>query len=154
QLMNWPGRVLLAADSAGRREALLELLRAADLRPEVLPDWPAFAGGEDRFAITVAALEDGFVLTEPRIAVLTEQQLFPERAQQSRRRRKAVRDPDAVLRDLSEIQVGSPIVHEDHGVGRYQGPVTLDTRRVPSEFRPLEYDNGHKLHAPVPQPPT
>ncbi|HLS84075.1 MAG TPA: transcription-repair coupling factor [Arenimonas sp.] len=151
QLMNWPGRVLLAADSAGRREALLELLRAADLRPEVLPDWPAFAGGEDRFAITVAALEDGFVLTEPRIAVLTEQQLFPERAQQSRRRRKAVRDPDAVLRDLSEIAIGAPIVHEDHGVGRYRGLAALEAGGVPGEFLQIEYARGDLLYVPVTQ---
>ena len=150
-LLNWPGRVLLAADSAGRREALLDLLRAAGLRPEVLPDWQAFAEGQDRFAVTVAALEDGFVLTSPRIAVLTERQLFPERAEQSRRRRKPVRDPDTVLRDLSEIAIGAPIVHEDHGVGRYQGLVALEAGGVPGEFLQIEYAKGDRLYVPVTQ---
>ncbi|MFP5402875.1 MAG: transcription-repair coupling factor, partial [Gammaproteobacteria bacterium] len=114
-LRAYPGRTLLAADSAGRREALLELLASADLKPAVLAGWDAFLSGDDRFAITVAGLEDGFALSEPALAVLTERQLFPERAEQSRRRKRAVREPDAVLRDLSEISIGSPIVHEDHG---------------------------------------
>ena len=150
-LRAYPGRVLLAADSAGRREALLELLASADLRPAVVADWAAFLAGDQPFAITAAALEDGFALSTPALAVLTERQLFPERAEQSRRRRKAVRDPDAVLRDLSEIQVGSPIVHEDHGVGRYQGLVTLDTGGVTSEFLQIEYAKGDKLYVPVSQ---
>src|SRR5690606_38493377 len=120
--------------SAGRREALLELLSGADIRPAVVPDWQAFLAGDARFAITVAALEDGFALTEPALAVLTERQLFPERAEQSRRRRTAVRDPDAVLRDLSETAIGAPFVHEDHGVGRYQPLVVLDACGVGGEF--------------------
>lgn len=89
-VLNYPGRVLLAADSAGRREALLELLATGELRPAVLPGWEAFVAGEARFAVTVAPLEDGFALSGPApLAVLTERQLFPERAEQSRRRRKA-----------------------------------------------------------------
>ncbi|PRH81836.1 transcription-repair coupling factor [Arenimonas caeni] len=150
-LRAYPGRVLLAADSAGRREALIELLAGADIRPVVLPDWQAFLDGDARFAITVAALEDGFALQEPALAVLTERQLFPERAEQSRRRRKAVRDPDAVLRDLSEIAIGAPIVHEDHGVGRYQGLVVLDAGGVGGEFLQIEYAKGDKLYVPVSQ---
>ena len=149
--LNWPGRVLLVADSAGRREALLELLAAAELRPRVVAGWQAFVAGDDRFAITVAGLEDGFVLSEPRLAVLTERQLFPERAEQSRRRRKAVRDPDAVLRDLGELTPGAPIVHEDHGVGRYQGLVALDAGGVRAEFLQIEYAKGDKLYVPVSQ---
>jgi len=150
-LRAYPGRVLLAADSAGRREALLEMLASADLRPAVVPGWPAFLAGDARFAITVAPLEDGFALVEPALTILTERQLFPERAEQSRRRRKAARDPDTVLRDLSEIQVGSPIVHEDHGVGRYQGLVVLDSGGVRGEFLQIEYAKGDKLYVPVSQ---
>jgi transcription-repair coupling factor (superfamily II helicase) len=150
-LRAYPGRTLLAADSAGRREALLELLGSAGLKPAVLPGWDAFLAGDERFAITVAGLEDGFALSEPALAVLTERQLFPERAEQSRRRKRAVRDPDAVLRDLSEISIGSPIVHEDHGVGRYQGLVALDSGGVRGEFLQIEYAKGDKLYVPVSQ---
>ena len=151
-LGSYPGRVLVAADSAGRREALIELLDAGNLRPATVGGWEAFVAGGERFAIAVAPLEDGFALTEPALAVLTERQFFPERADQSRRRKKAaLRDPDAILRDLSEISIGSPIVHEDHGVGRYQGLVALDTGGVPGEFLCIEYAKGDKLYVPVAQ---
>ena len=151
-LDSYPGRVLLAADSAGRREALIELLDAADLKPPTVGGWPSFLEADARFAIAVAPLEDGFALESPVLAVLTERQLFPERADQSRRRKKAaLRDPDAILRDLSEITIGSPIVHEDHGVGRYQGLVALDTGGVPGEFLCIEYAKGDKLYVPVAQ---
>ena len=150
-LENYPGRVLVTADSAGRREALLEVLAAAELRPQVLADWLAFVGGDIRFAIAAAALEDGFALTDPALTVLTERQLFPERAEQSRRRRKTTRDPDAIVRDLSEISIGSPIVHEDHGVGRYQGLITLESGGVHGEYLCIEYAKGDKLYVPVAQ---
>jgi transcription-repair coupling factor (superfamily II helicase) len=147
----YPGRVLMAADSAGRREALLELLASADIRPATLPGWDTFVAGEERFAITVAALEQGFALDQPALAILTERQLFPERADQSRRRKRAARDPDTVLRDLSQITLGSPIVHEDHGVGRYQGLVTLESGGVSGEYLQIEYAKGDKLYVPVAQ---
>jgi transcription-repair coupling factor (superfamily II helicase) len=150
-LANYPGRVLLAADSAGRREALLELLAAGDLKPVVLPGWNAFVEAEAKFALAVAPLDDGFALAKPPLAVLTERQLFPERAEQSRRRKRAARDPEAILRDLSEIAIGAPIVHEDHGIGRYQGLVALDTGGVPGEFLCIEYARGDKLYVPVSQ---
>jgi len=156
-LANYPGRVLLAADSAGRREALIELLDSAELKPATVSGWSSFLSADDaghaapRFAIAVAPLEDGFALSEPPITVLTERQLFPERADQSRRRKRAARDPDSILRDLSEITIGSPIVHEDHGVGRYQGLITLDTGGVNGEFLCIEYAKGDKLYVPVAQ---
>jgi len=157
-LSNYPGRVLLAADSAGRREALIEVLAAGELKPATISGWEEFLVGKSndavppaRFAITIAALEDGFALTEPALAVLTERQLFPERTDQSRRRKRAARDPDQVLRDLSEITIGSPIVHEDHGVGRYQGLITLESGGVHGEYLCIEYAKGDKLYVPVAQ---
>lgn len=126
-LAGYPGRVLIAADSPGRREALLEVLQAAALSPPTLADFPSFmadAAGP-RFAIAVAPLENGFALDAPRIAVLTERQLFPERASQPRRARRAGREPEAIIRDLGELSEGAPIVHEDHGVGRYRGLIVL-----------------------------
>ncbi|HEX3122854.1 MAG TPA: CarD family transcriptional regulator, partial [Rhodanobacteraceae bacterium] len=212
------GRVLIAADSAGRREALLEQLAQADLRPQILASWnefqtitsprvgevdarsaageglapqapatqaqplsptpppqggrglsaapasPSFtsplvgevdarsAAGEglapqapvvakSHFFITVAALDDGFTLSAPAITVLTERQLYGERAKQSRRRATAVRDPEAVLRDLSELAVGAPIVHVDHGVGRYQGLIKLEVGGG-GEFLCIDYAKG------------
>jgi transcription-repair coupling factor (superfamily II helicase) len=149
----YPGRVLLAAESAGRREALIEQLAAAALRPTTVPSWQAFATGDAaaRFAITVAPLEQGFALDDPPITVLTERELLGERAQQTRRRRRAARDPEAVLRDLAELTIGAPIVHVDHGVGRYQGLVRLDVGAENAEFLAIEYARGDKLYVPVSQ---
>ncbi len=150
-LGHYPGRVLVAADSPGRREALREVLAAGDLKPTVVPDLPAFVAGDARFAIAVAPLEDGFALDEPRIAVLTERQLFPERATQPRRGRRAVREPEAIIRDLGELTEGAPIVHEDHGVGRYRGLVAMDIGGMPGEFLDIEYAKGDRLYVPVAQ---
>lgn len=147
----YPGRVLIAADSAGRREALLEVLQAASLRPPVVADLPAFLDGNERFAITVAPLEDGFALDEPRISVLTERQLFPERAGSQRRTRRAGREPEAIIRDLGELTEGAPIVHEDHGVGRYRGLIAMDVGGMPGEFLDIEYAKGDRLYVPVAQ---
>jgi transcription-repair coupling factor (superfamily II helicase) len=152
-LASYPGRTLLTADSAGRREALLELLASADLKPRVAANWQSFVDAEpsSAFMVTVAALEDGFALTAPALAVLTERQLFPEKVEQSRRRKRAERAPEAILRDLSEITIGAPIVHEDHGVGRYQGLVTLESGGISGEYLQIEYAKGDKLYVPVAQ---
>jgi transcription-repair coupling factor (superfamily II helicase) len=152
-LGSYPGAVLLAVDSAGRREALIEWLDAEGLKPTSVPDWHAFidAPTPPRWAITVAPLDDGFALIEPPLCVLTERQLYPDRAAQPRRRKRAGREPEAIIRDLTEIAIGAPIVHEDHGVGRYQGLVTLDAGGQRAEFLQIEYAKGDKLYVPVAQ---
>lgn len=152
-LDHYPGRVLIAADSAGRREALLEVLQSAGLQPSVMQDFGSFlqADGATRFAIAVAPLEDGFALDAPRIAVLTERQLFPERATQPYRRKRTGREPESIIRDLGELSEGAPIVHEDHGVGRYRGLVVLEAGGLPGEYLEIEYAKGDRLYVPVAQ---
>ncbi|GAB3513439.1 transcription-repair coupling factor [Pseudoxanthomonas daejeonensis] len=150
-LGSYPGRVLVAADSPGRREALLEVLQAAGLQPAVVAGLPAFLAGREPFALAVAPLEDGFAIDAPAFAVLTERQLFPERATQPRRGRRAGREPEAIIRDLGELTEGAPIVHEDHGVGRYRGLVAMDIGGMPGEFLDIEYAKGDRLYVPVAQ---
>jgi transcription-repair coupling factor (superfamily II helicase) len=149
-LGSYPGRVLVAADSAGRREALLEVLQAAGLQPQVAADFQSFLHA-GKFCIAVAPLDNGFAIDEPAFAVLTERQLFPERAAQPRRRKRAGREPEAIIRDLGELSEGAPIVHEDHGVGRYRGLVTLDAGGTPAEYLEIEYAKGDRLYVPVAQ---
>ena len=89
-------------------------------------DWQAFLDCDDRLALSVAPLEQGLWLdTDPALAIVTETQLFGERALQQRRRRPR-RDADAIIRNLTDLSVGAPVVHEDHGVGRYLGLQKLD----------------------------
>jgi len=150
-LSHYPGRVLIAADSAGRREALLEVLAGAGLKPPTAEGFGQFLQGKDAFAIAVAPLEDGFAVDTPQIAVLTERQLFPERATQPHRRRARAKEPEAIIRDLGELSEGAPIVHEDHGVGRYRGLVVLEAGGMPAEYLEIEYAKGDRLYVPVSQ---
>jgi transcription-repair coupling factor (superfamily II helicase) len=148
-LAGFDGRVLLTCDSTGRREHVLELLRPFDIRPDHIDRWPDFIDADTRLGITVAPLEEGFILQEPAIALLTEGQLLGERTQQTRRRRKITRDADAVVRNLTDLHPGAPVVHEDHGVGRYVGLVKLEVNGVTTEFLSIEYAGGDKLYVPV-----
>ncbi|MDI3261656.1 MAG: transcription-repair coupling factor [Fulvimonas sp.] len=151
-LADYAGRVLIAADSAGRRESLLETLAEAGLKPAAVEHWAAFLAGDAPLAITVAPLEQGFALRRPALTVLTERELYGERVRTERRRRRgAARDPEAVIRDLTELSVGAPIVHVDHGVGRYQGLVTMELGGMEGEFLVIEYAKGDKLYVPVAQ---
>ncbi|MGN6482116.1 transcription-repair coupling factor, partial [Luteibacter sp.] len=151
-LAHYPGRTLIAADSAGRREALIEQLAGAGMKPANVDGWKAFLASSETFTITVASLEQGFALNEPALTVLTERELFGERVRTDRRKRAgAARDPESIIKDLTELQIGSPIVHIDHGVGRYQGLLTLDVGDMPGEFLTIEYAKGDKLYVPVAQ---
>lgn len=145
------GRVLITAETTGRRESLLELLNKHKLRPEMVDNWQTFLHSDAALCLTVAPLEQGLVLEEiPVCAVITETQLFGERVAQRRLRKKtAQRDSDAMVRDLTELTVGAPVVHEEHGVGRYQGLVTLEVGGIEAEFLQLEYAREDKLYVPV-----
>jgi len=143
------GRVLFCADSAGRRETLLELLGRIRISPVLLDDWNSFINGKDRIAITVAPLEQGLVLNDPEIVLITETQLFGERVQQQRRRKQAQDNSDLIVKNLTELKIGSPVVHIDHGVGRYRGLETITIDDQTNEFLTLEYADETKLYVPV-----
>ena len=148
-LSDYNGRVLLLAETAGRREALFERLGKRDLQPQLVASWRDFLEGDAPFALTAAPLEHGVELTEPALAVIAEPQLFGERASQRRRARATERDAEAIIRDLNDLRLGAPVVHEEHGVGRYHGLQTLEIDKVPTEFLTLEYAGGAKLYVPV-----
>lgn len=148
-MKDFDGRLLLVAESGGRRETLLELLRAHALKPTLVDDWQAFIQGDSPLALTVAPLEQGAQLENPRIAVVAESQLFGERAQQKRLRRRSKRDPDAIFRNLTELSEGAAVVHEEHGVGRYIGLERLTVNDIEAEFITLSYAEGDKLYVPV-----
>ncbi len=141
--------MLIAAESAGRREMLLDILQRRNLRPQLVDGWSAFVEGSDPLGITVSPISTGLVLTEPHLALIAEEQLFGERARQERRRRRAERDPEKIIRDLTDLRPGSPVVHEDYGVGRFVSLATLDVGGLKNEFLLLEYADGDKLYVPV-----
>jgi transcription-repair coupling factor (superfamily II helicase) len=143
------GRTLIAADSAGRREVLHEMLRAHDYPVSVVDGWEAFANGSAPLALTAAPDLEGLTLTTPPIAVVSEAQLFGARARQERRRKRAASGPEAILRDLQDLNPGAPVVHEEYGVGRYVGLQAMDVAGQRGEFVVLEYLDGDRLYVPV-----
>ncbi|BCO30434.1 transcription-repair-coupling factor [Thiohalobacter sp. COW1] len=143
-----PGRVLITAESAGRREHLLDSLRDNGLRPTPVEGWQAFLDSDARLAIAVAPLEQGLRLEDGTLALLTETQLLGRRASQISRRKPA-RDPEAIIRELTDLAVGAPVVHEELGVGRYLGLQKLTAGGLENEFLTLEYAGGDKLYVPV-----
>ena len=148
-LTEFPGRALIAVESAGRREVLLETLRSYGLSPVVCGDWAEFLTREAlRLALTVAPLEQGLILTEPPLAIIAESQLYGERVRQARRRTQS-RDPETIIRNLSDLSPGAPIVHEEHGIGRYAGLQRLEAAGIDGEFVVVEYAGGDRLYVPV-----
>jgi transcription-repair coupling factor (superfamily II helicase) len=147
----YKGRVLLAADSAGRREVLLEMLRKHGLKPAGVAGWHEFVDSKAAFALCVAPEMAGLNILAPPIVVLGEAQLFGQRARQERRRRRSQSDPQAILRDLTALGPGSPVVHEEYGVGRYIGLQVMQVAGQDGEFVVLEYAGGDKLYVPVQQ---
>jgi len=148
-LERFAGRVLLGADSAGRREVMLELLRRQGLHPAPVGGWVEFVAGGQPLGIAVAADVRGLVLPGRGLALVAEDQLFGERARQERRRRRADRDPDAILRELAALAPSAPVVHEEYGVGRYRGLRVMQVDGNPAEFLVIEYAGGDLLYVPV-----
>jgi transcription-repair coupling factor (superfamily II helicase) len=142
-------RILLAAESAGRRELLLDLLRARGIQAKVFDSFAGFIAGDQRLGVTVSAAVSGLRLETPPLEILTESQLFGDRARQERRRRRAERDPAKILKELSDLRIGAPVVHESYGVGRYVGLQTMDVAGYTGEFLVLDYADGDKLYVPV-----
>jgi transcription-repair coupling factor (superfamily II helicase) len=148
-VLGFPGRVLFAAESAGRREILLDLLRGRDIEVTLFEDWRAFVDSTAPLGLTVSSSAGALLLDTPPLALITEEQIFGARAQQARRRRRAERDPATLLRELTDLRLGAPVVHDDYGVGRYQGLVTMEIAGQRGEFLLLEYADGDKLYVPV-----
>ncbi len=148
-LAAFPGRVLFAAESAGRREVLLETLRGHGLKPAICESWAEFVAREElRLALTVAPLEQGLLLTEPALAIITEPQLYGERVRQLRRRASS-RDPDTIIRNLTDLNLGAPVVHEQHGIGRYAGLERFEVAGIDGEFVVVNYADDGRLYVPV-----
>ncbi|WP_077531565.1 transcription-repair coupling factor [Vreelandella utahensis] len=143
-------RVLFAADSAGRREALLEQLRQYGWQPREVDNWQQFQAASDTVGLCTGPLEHGAWLNEAGLCVIAEAELYGQRVMQRRRRQRATdSDTEGSIRDLSELRVGAPVVHIDHGIGRYQGLQTIEVDGQPTEFLTLQYANGANLYVPV-----
>jgi len=142
-------KILFCAESAGRREVLTELLKGIDIKPTEVDHWQQFVTGDHSYCITTYPIDQGVYCPAQQICLITEGELFGQQVMQRRRRSKASESPDYVFKNLAELKVGSPVVHIEHGVGRYQGLITLEVDRAIQEFLMLSYADDAKLYVPV-----
>ncbi|TJZ74261.1 transcription-repair coupling factor [Chitiniphilus eburneus] len=146
-----PGRILITAESLGRRETMAQFFAEYGLKPALAEDWQAFLASGERVMLAAAPLHAGFALADPAIAVVTEANLYVSVAQTRGKKQQKRSNTDAMLRDLSELKIGDAVVHEAHGIGRYQGLVSMDLGEGETELLLLEYAGGDKLYVPVSQ---
>ncbi len=142
-------RLLFCAETTGRRETLLDLLKTISVFPKEYASWQDFMGSDQRFGITVAPIDAGFLLETPNIALVTESELFGEQVQQRRLRKQRQLDPNTMIRNLTELSVGAPVVHIDHGIGHYLGLQTINTGDIEAEYLTLQYAGKDKIYVPV-----
>ncbi|WP_397410736.1 transcription-repair coupling factor [Polaromonas sp.] len=152
-IRNTPHRVLLLAESDGRRESLLDFLRASSVSPPAFDSLEDFQHSNEKLGIATAALNTGFSWLAGDIDFVTETELFAAGAVTRRRNKKQeqVSDVEALIKDLSELNVGDPVVHSAHGIGRYKGLVNMDLGQGNTEFLHLQYADDATLYVPVSQ---
>ncbi len=152
-LASYSGRVLLLADSPGRRETMQTFLAEYDLRPAAAASYAEFTASAERVMLGVAPLQTGFTLADHSLAIITENELYATQARNRNTREGRKTTAEGMLRDLSEVKTGDPVVHEQHGIGRYLGLHSMDLGDGPGgqlcEFLTLEYARGDKLYVPV-----
>lgn len=147
-LQDFSGDILLIGETAGQREMLLGLLHGFGIHPKLKNSWQDFINNPESLCLTVAPINTGMVLKNPHITVISSEQILGKRTRQisSRRRRK---HNDQFFNNLEELHIGSPVVHEEHGIGRYLGLQTLHTNGYDEEFLTLEYADQNRLYVPV-----
>lgn len=145
---HFKGNVLFSVETEGRRETLLDLLSPLKLKPKQIQSLEQ--AENEKFSLLVCSLEQGFIIEQSLpVAIIGEANLLGERVQQRSRDKRKTINPDTLVRNLAELKIGQPVVHLDHGVGRYGGLVTLDTGGIKAEYLLLNYANESKLYVPV-----
>ncbi|EEX92697.1 transcription-repair coupling factor [Vibrio orientalis CIP 102891 = ATCC 33934] len=146
---SFAGKIVFSVESEGRREALLELLQRIKLRPEEFGCLDQAISSTNKFSLVLGAAEHGFIFGSDQVAFICESDLLGDRVIQRRRKDRKATNSDAVIRNLAELQPGQPVVHIDHGIGRYIGLQTLEAGGMVTEYVTLEYQNEAKLYVPV-----
>ncbi|AWB58513.1 transcription-repair coupling factor [Colwellia sp. Arc7-D] len=151
-----PNKLLFVAESQGRRESVLELLERNKIKPNIFSTIEEFVNSDAPLGITVNALSAGFIFQakgsakKNTIALITEAELLGDRVRQTRRRNKQQEiQNDAIFKNLAELSIGQPVVHIDHGIGRYMGLQTIENSGITTEFLVLSYAKEAKLYVPV-----
>lgn len=147
---SFDGRILFSVESEGRRETLLDLLATVKVKPKPVSDISKFIAGKSKLGIWVSKTENSFIHDDLSLAVICENELLGHRIIQRRRTDKKIQaNNEALVRNLTELSIGQPVVHIEHGVGRYLGLQIINNGGMDTEFLTLEYANAAKLYVPV-----
>ncbi|WED20809.1 transcription-repair coupling factor [Vibrio sp. JC009] len=146
---NFTGKIIFSVESEGRREALLELLQGIKLKPSEIGSLHEAIESNLKHALILGSAEHGFIHNAPDFALICESDLLGDRVIQRRKKDKRAVNSDTVIRHLAELKPGQPVVHLDHGIGRYIGLQTLEAGGLTTEYVTLEYQDGAKLYVPV-----
>ncbi len=142
-------KILFTAETNGRRESLIELLKKINCSPKSITSWPDFLASNNPFQVAIASLEEGLDCNDPDFTIISEAQLYGQQIMQRRLRKRRAQDAEAVIRNLTELNIGAPVVHIDHGIGLYRGLKIITTDGVEAEYLTLEFSNEAKLYVPV-----
>jgi transcription-repair coupling factor (superfamily II helicase) len=153
-LSAFSGRVLILAHSPGRLGTVQHFLSAHDIEPVPVDCFADFCATSSPLIIACAPLSAGFCWRDPSLAIITENELYAYTERPARRRTtdQSQGSLEGWLRDLSELSIGDPVVHETHGIGHYRGLVQLAcSEEQTGEFLHLEYAEAASLYVPVSQ---
>ncbi len=138
---------LFIAETAGRREVLVDFLLRANINPSLIDSFDQWQPAAGMSALAVAPVDRGFAHSDA--IVITEAELFGRRTPEQRSRGVRAIDPDQIIKNLTELAAGAPVVHLEHGIGRYRGLMTLEIDGEEHEFLELEYAEEARLYVPV-----
>jgi len=150
-LSDFPGRTLFVTDHEGRLDVLKERLAPLCSLPAQPASWNDFLKGTERIGVSVATLNAGFILSDAKLAVITESDLYPDYVRPKKEKKIITRAGEAVIKELGELSIGCTVVHDLHGIGRYLGLERLSLAEGESEFLVLEYAGGDRLYVPIEQ---
>ncbi|WP_334325530.1 transcription-repair coupling factor, partial [Gilliamella apicola] len=146
---NFTGKIVFSVESEGRKEALQEILGRIRIHPITINQLDEIHHVNERFCIILGASEQGFINQSDNFAFITENELLGRRIVRRKKENKQAINTDTLIRSLAELTPGKPVVHLEHGVGRYAGLTTLETGGIYAEYLILLYANDTKLYVPV-----
>ncbi|WP_402718562.1 transcription-repair coupling factor [Janthinobacterium rivuli] len=147
-------RVMICAESNGRRETLQQYFTEYDLHLTPVEGSDGFLQSDAKLMLGVAPLHAGFELFTPdgNLSFITETELYAGSGRRvGSKKQEGVTQVESMVRDLSELKIGDPVVHINHGIGRYMGLTSMDLGEGETEFLHLEYAKDTKLYVPVSQ---
>ena len=155
-ITQYSGKIILSAESLGRRETMAQFFAEYGLKPTLIDTWADALASTEHAVLVASPLFKGFEwrrleLKNAPIAIITEADLYPSVIQSHGKKQQKRSNTDAMLRDLSELKIGDPVVHEAHGIGRYMGLTSMDLGDGVTELLLIEYSGSDKLYAPVSQ---